>query len=294
MKKYFHLFIVVSFIFVAVALAKIDYLSLPLLHSPALLGLSILLLCAGFVAEARVWKVTCGKFGYPISLSDSFASIGLSVFGKYIPGKVWLIMGRAGYLNQHYPYSIKKLAYVALVSQLLIIWIGLGIGLIGIWNLSLFTTPVQWALMALWLISSLILIHPFVHDMVNVLVGRITRGKVELPVLSLRAGITLIPTYLIRWLLFSVSFYCAMQALSDITLPWYTAAVFPLAGTLGLLVFFIPGGIGVREGIIAFFLVQMGFDTASAVGLSIAARLWIITGESMTFLIGFALHRNTA
>ena len=292
MKKYYHLFIVVSFVFVAFALAKIDYLSLPRLHSPVLLGLSMLLLCLGFVAEARVWKVTCGKFGCPISLKDSFSSIGLSVFGKYIPGKIWLIMGRAGYLNQHHSYSVKKLAYIALVSQLLIIWMGLGIGLIAVWNLSFVPEPGKWGLVALWLISSLIMIHPFVHKKAAAFVRQITRGRVELPVLNFRDAVALIPTYLVRWILFSASFYCAMQALSEVSLPWYAATIFPLAGTIGLFVFFLPGGIGVREGIIVFFLVQMGLDTASSVGLSVASRLWIVTGEIATFLVGFSLRRK--
>lgn len=291
MKKYLNLFIFISFFFVAFALAKIDYLSLPIVRSPTLLLLSLFLICIGFLAEAYVWKVTNRTFGYAIRLRDSISSVGLSVFGKYIPGKVWVIMGRAGYLSAHYPFKTSDFAYIALVSQVLTIWIGLGIALIGIWNLPLL--PVySWIFVLLWLVFSLILIHPAVHRKFSLLMNRITRGNIKLPVLKFREGISLIPVYIGRWILFSASFYFMINALSDISLPWYVATAYPLAGTIGLIAFFVPGGIGIREGIIVFFLTRLGVDIASAVGLSFASRLWFIFGEITIFLLGFAFRRR--
>ena len=293
MKRYYSLFIVISFVFLILALAKIDYVSLPHVHSGIDLGLSLILLIIGFMTEALVWKVTSRRFGCPITFRDAIASIGLSVFGKYIPGKVWLIVGRAGYLNQHYPHSMKALAYVALVSQILLIVIGLGFGLIGVWNIPSLH-PYSWLLLAIWVISLIALIHPFVHDKVSLLAYRITKGKINLPVLNLRAGSSLIPIYVLRWIVFSAAYYFLIASMTDNPLPWYVATAFPLAGTLGLLVFFIPGGIGIREGIMVFLLSHMGIGTALAVGLSIAARLWVIFGEALIFLFGVALRRTPA
>ena len=293
MKRYYHLFIIISFVFLILALAKIDYLSLPQIHSVIDLGISLTLLPVGFMAEALVWKVTSRKFGCPITFRDSVASIGLSVFGKYIPGKVWLIVGRAGYLNQHYPHSIKELAYVALVSQMLLVVLGLGFGLVGVWNIPSLH-PYSWILLAGWIIALLVLIHPFIHDKVSLIVNRITKGKISLPVLEFKAACSLIPVYIGRWIVFSVAYYFLIASMTGGVLPWYVATVFPLAGTLGLLVFFIPGGIGVREGIMVFLLSHMGIDTASAVGLSIAARLWVVIGEAMIFLFGLTFRRGSA
>lgn len=53
---------------------------------------------------------------------------------------------------------------------------------------------------------------------------------------------------------------------------WIIGAAYAIAGALGLLAFFVPGGVGVREGSFVLILAATGFEVVDAVFLSILIR----------------------
>lgn len=59
---------------------------------------------------------------------------------------------------------------------------------------------------------------------------------------------------------------------------------------LGLLAIIIPGGFGVREGIMVFYLVLLGIPLEIAGGIAVLARLWFIIGEIFIFLLAVGLN----
>ena len=78
----------------------------------------------------------------------------------------------------------------------------------------------------------------------------------------------------------------------DQKIPFSVGLGFPFAGILGILAFFAPGGLGVREGILVGYLKLAGFATADAVTVSVASRLWVLIGEAFIFLVGFVLDKR--
>ena len=68
------------------------------------------------------------------------------------------------------------------------------------------------------------------------------------------------------------------------------ALAFPFAATIGILVFVFPGGLGVREGLLVFYLVSAGLPLENATVLSIVARLWFLVGEVSIFALAVALR----
>jgi uncharacterized membrane protein YbhN (UPF0104 family) len=53
---------------------------------------------------------------------------------------------------------------------------------------------------------------------------------------------------------------------------WIIGAAYAIAGALGVLAFFVPGGLGVREGSFVLILAATGFEVVDAVFLSIVIR----------------------
>lgn len=73
----------------------------------------------------------------------------------------------------------------------------------------------------------------------------------------------------------------------------YVAAfAFSLSVSYGLLAVFMPGGLGVREGIIVLVLTATGLDVKVATTISVISRIWFISGEIFIFLMAI-LSKNT-
>ena len=95
MKNWFRYIFYASLIFLAIALVRADYLVIPTIYDPPKLISSFLLLFAGFLLNALSWSRTLRHTPFQVSDRKGLASHGLAIFGKYIPGKFWVIMGRA-------------------------------------------------------------------------------------------------------------------------------------------------------------------------------------------------------
>ena len=89
MKKYFNIFLYVSLVFLLVSLYRANYLKVPHIYSYGRLFISLALLFTGFVLEALCWKKALDHYGFTTTYRNAVTSTGLSIFGKYIPGKIW-------------------------------------------------------------------------------------------------------------------------------------------------------------------------------------------------------------
>ena len=111
-------------------------------------------LFSGFCLNAVVWQKVLEKSNYHVSLDKCLAGFGLSIFGKYIPGKIWMVMGRAAYITEKSDLSLGAVSAVSLNMQFIAIWVGLVFGLIGIalldgWHLW------GWLILCLWIFFSI-------------------------------------------------------------------------------------------------------------------------------------------
>jgi uncharacterized membrane protein YbhN (UPF0104 family) len=60
----------------------------------------------------------------------------------------------------------------------------------------------------------------------------------------------------------------------------------------GILAIFLPGGIGVREGIMTAYLSALGIELELAITIATLSRLWFITGEVFIFLMALILKKT--
>jgi len=284
-KKLFRILLYLSFGFIIYYLYSFDYIVFSEISiNPFLLGISIVLLWGGFVASALSWKKSLSVHQIKISNNLGIFSHGISVFAKYIPGKVWVIIGRASVVSER-KGSLAELGTISMKEQLVYLLAGLIVSFIAL--LWLPVNPVYSVIVAFTaLFLSLLLFSKRIHHLVLSLIKTITKKELKIPFVSLNKALPMFKVITAYWFLWSFGFYIlVLSVLPDA--PLIVTFAFPLSVCYGLLAIIVPGGIGVRESIIVFFLTKSGIEPSFAVTISLIQRLWFITGEM--FIFGFAL-----
>lgn len=246
--------------------------------------LSILLLWSGFVFSTLSWKRSLIVHNVPISNSLAIYSHGISVFAKYIPGKIWVILGRASVVSKQYS-SLGKLSNISLKEQLVYLFTGLLISAISLlWIKLPFIYILIVGLTTLGL--GLFLFSSLVHRFGERIFMLVFRRELNTPKLSFGDMRPMFVSVLIYWAFWSIGFYVLTLSLFPQT-NIAVAFAFPVSVCFGLLAVIMPGGIGVRETILVLFLKSLGMETEEAITISVIQRLWFMSGE--IFIFGLAL-----
>jgi hypothetical protein len=276
----------VSLVFVVGVLYSFDYLRVPRVESYAILSLTIPLQLAGFASLVASWNVLLATSGCPIRFREGLAALGLAILGNYVPGKVWLIVGRAGYVANRRGYPLAKVSVLSLHAQLISLWTGLLLGGLG----AFFVGGLRiWGplILLMWLVLTLTIFSRRVHGLVAKLIGKLLRRHLSIPLLSLEsAGIAAVWASL-AWVCWSAAFYLFLIALGLSGVSAADGLAFPLAATLGVIAIIAPGGLGAREGVLVAYLVLAGQSAADATTVAVAARLWFLAGELALFVLGW-------
>jgi len=217
--------------------------------------------------------------------------VGLNVFGKYIPGKVWMVMGKAVYLSENLNFSVAALSLLFLNAQIVGLWCGLILGISGLFiNDTLHL--ISWTGLLILIFFTVIMFSKTAHDTTLNLVYKLVRKKLSFPLLSITDTISLLPWFIGGWLSWGIGFFLLASSITDNFIDFSSIFCFPLAGTLGILFIFAPGGIGVREGIMVGYLSIINITLPEAITISAASRLWFLAGEIFIFTIGYIAHRR--
>ncbi len=287
MKKIFNLFLIISFLFLFIFLVRQEYI-IPQVQNWYFLAISFLLLFAGFITSTFSWKVALGSHGFIHTRREALVSHGLSVFAKYIPGKVWVILGRAGYLSSD-KKGLKNRSFVSFKEQIIYLWAGFLVSTVP--TLIFYGTDHWISLLVLLIIMglTLFLFVPQVHSLLMNLIQRVVKKEVDLPLVKFRQSLPMIGSVLAIWVCWTSGFYLFMLAFSNNITPVMMFA-FPLSVSFGLIALILPGGLGLREGIIVGYLTLAGLDVESATTIAFVNRLWFISGEVFLFLLATALR----
>ncbi len=291
MKNWFRYIFYASLIFLVIALAKADFLVIPTIHHPARLILSLLLLWAGFLLNALAWSRLLRQTPYRVGNGEGIASHGLAIFGKYIPGKFWVVMGRAEYLALRSGHSRKDLASLSLDAQFIALWAALLLGTAGMFCVG-GTRLYGIGVLTLFVLLSLVIFTPLFHRLAEWFLSKIFRKPVTVPRLPVHKVIRTMCWYLLNWSTWSLAFWFLAASLAADPLPFSIAPAFALGGSLGILSIFAPGGLGVREGVLTAYLSLAGVALQEATTIAVASRLWFLAGEVFIFLVAVFLDRR--
>ena len=291
MKKWTKYFVYISVLFLIYALWRADYLVVPQIDNYFFLAASVIFLIAGYLTKSFVWTQTLKFKNFPVTFRSGITSVGQAELGKYIPGKLWIILGRAGYISENYPYQLKDTSYVSFYTQVLTIWTGLLIGAIGFLFIPI---PAKWAVVFItgFMLLSLVLFVPALQNYFLKISNKLFKKNIELPVIRVGELIRLVPFFLFDWFIRITAFALLLAALSPDFFNYLFLPGYPLSVTMGILAVFAPGGLGVREGVLVFWLHQGGLPVETATTISLVTRLWMLFGEIVIFALSFILKND--
>lgn len=224
----------------------LDYLDL-------IIAFSLMLSAAAFYAY--LWKVILERLGTPLSYRKSYRIFFLSQLGRYLPGKVWGILGLV-YLSQK--EGVSKVTSGASVTLQLLLQVVSGLMIFAVtlpfWRDVDSVTGLY--VLFVFFPAGLILLHPVLVNRGLNLALRVTgQAKVEL-----NWGYTYLLGQLglwgVFWLVNGVAHYFLIRSIYSSSLPPVPvlAGIFAIAWVAGFLSLVTPSGLGVMEGTLVFLL----------------------------------------
>lgn len=263
------------------------------LDSPWLMH-AVLLQFLGIYLFILAWYLLLGtQHKIEFTLAESTAHIGITLLGKYIPGKVWGLLGRA-YLLTTRGVTPETAAQLLLLDQFLTFYTGLTIGAVAL-------VIVMKQELGILLLLAAVLVSPLVvRSNVAVLtwilgwLGRkISRWRLDSELRSETTNgpqpLKALAVYFLHWLAISIVlcllYYPALEPelLNNCLL---LIASIPLAMLSGFVALWAPGGIGVREAVIVGIL-SLSLTFEIAVSIAITYRFICVFNDLVTGAFAF-------
>ncbi|MCR2813590.1 MULTISPECIES: lysylphosphatidylglycerol synthase domain-containing protein [Microbacterium] len=219
---------------------------------------------------------------------------------KYIPGQVGSVVNKVAWAARKgisrslvvitFVYENVFLQIASIVPAGVILLISLGPGLFGD-NAALLITPV------VVLVPLLMMMYkPFFHGLVNFPVRRILKHDIP-PQYFLGSVQVLrfIGEFVGPRVLNGVAFVMIASTVASVPIEHWLpfAAAYVLAGAIGILAFFVPSGLGVREAVIVLVLSQY-ISVAEAIIISLLARLLSTVADLLVAAIYLFTRRTIA
>jgi hypothetical protein len=245
-----------------------------------------LLLSAGlvwldFVILISLWRLILVRVGKrPLPFWTAYRVWFLSNFGKYIPGKVWTVMGMV-YLLKAEGYSATPVLVSAVLNQALSILSGLILSVVVLGAGAFGGMPI-WLLIAIGLLAVAVLYPPLLQRMINIGLHLVRRESIEIP-LPFGTIAFLFLIYLGTWIAYGGAFWLLLVGIGVHPNGSFMeiVAIFAASYLLGFLALFVPGGLGVREGALAV-LAGHSLPAGLAAPVAVLSRIWL----TLTELIG--------
>lgn len=254
----------------------------------ALAGLGVFM-----TSTSDAWRRLLLGMGHRISSREAFYAMFLSNLGKYIPGGVWSMVGRAG---------LAQMMGVSAASTFLSILVETALQLIAAGIIVLLSLPAfsdhplldQPLILAVPLVVAMLLVHPRAINAGLTLVRRVSKREVPRLEFSYGFMVRLLGQYFCNWLLLGASFAALGRAIMPAGISGRELMIlvggFALAWNAGVFAFFLPGGVGVREAALVMVFGR-SFPAGWPAALAIAARVWITVGEIACFGAAVLLGR---
>ena len=212
-----------------------------------------LLLSGLFLIAAKLFLVFFSKFslekeGTSLPYKSLFRVVAITQLGKYIPGGIWHFVGRYNAYHNH-QVSIKK-STKALISEN--IWMLSGAIVIGS-LLGLFSTLGNTLLEKIHLPTSLVAVFLYAALILILwITGLYIYERIFLKQKPERMEmLRLFAIQVITWSLLGISFYMILPKSAAATLLDVIFG-YTLSWAIGYVMIFAPGGIGIREGALAW------------------------------------------
>lgn len=248
------------------------------------LGASFISFTIGSIFFGTTWHyiLMCLEPSARISRYEATRVALYARLGKYLPGTVWSFAGRV-YLGSKYNVS-KKVLFVSSLFQpalAIISSVVFGVLLVG---LSFDPGREFYLFLAVAAVGITVILSPkLFYKLLNFTLKKIGREPIEENYyLSKKQLIGSYVHILPMQLVNGVAMFFLIRSIAEA--PW---AIFPgvvgmtiLSNASGLIAVFAPGGLGVREGVLAALL-KLHYPISIAILITLMARIWLVAAEAV-------------
>lgn len=254
---------------------------------------SVLVLLTAFAMRGLIWFRLLRSVDVDVSWRAALASIFKPVLGKYVPGKVWAMLGTA-YLLGRQGLPLAYGSFLFLMFQVVLTTSGLLVGLLGLLTFapSLGISPVLPGVLLSLLLLAVVGLGFRHRKMPRRLARWYERRYGQIPSTLVFPPLgMLVLGAMLHWFVLGSAFLLFWRSLGlDPGLE--PLLLQPLAINIGVLAIFVPAGLGVREGVMIGYLSLGGLSAATAAAAAIAARIWFLAAECLTFAAGVLVEQR--
>ncbi len=256
-------------------------------------ALSCALVLVNYALLIQAWRVLLLGWGGSLGFWESARIWTISNLGKYLPGKVWVI-GSAAVMVQARGIAAAAAVGASVLGQLINILAGFVV--LAATGAGVLRVPTA-GVVAIAILGVAVLLAPPVLPWLGRLAARFARRDIVIPRMPHSAIWIAAVISVASWLLYGVAFrLLTLGVLSSAPgAPGLYVAIYTSSYLAGFLALIAPGGVGVREVVMAGALKGAGFGTGEAILLVVASRIWLTVLELLPaalFLIVRPLRRE--
>lgn len=248
-----------------------------------LVALSCAVVLVAYALLIETWRLVLVGWGATIPFGTAAQIWWVAGLGKYVPGKVWAV-GTMAILAQREGVRVVRATGSSFVVTIVNTLAGFMV-LAVVGGRAFRLPPAAVATMAS--ISALLLIAPPLFPRFAAVISRLTRRTLELPPLPRRYILLVAGTSIIAWVMYGFAFQLLAAGITGQPTGASSTYIATFTGSYlsGFLALFAPGGLGVRELVMAEALVAGGHTRGAAWLLAVASRLWLTVLEVAPALI---------
>jgi len=217
--------------------------------------------------------------------------------GKYLPGKFASTAG-AVWLFRREGVSVPVAAGVTVIAQGLAVVLGLLAAVpLTLWRPVYDRLPLAWLWCGLLVVAGLVCLHPKVFRRM----GNFVLAKLGLPLLPnvgrIRDYGWPVGLLVAGQVVAGMGLWLIIRSVTDLPLGWFFLCISAqaLAGALGLLALFAPGGLGVREGVLLIILgpiIGAGRSAIVVVGARVLMSLVELAAAGVGFVVLYVMGKR--
>lgn len=254
----------------------------------ALIILSGLVILANYALLVEAWRTVLTGWGGRLDFWDGARIWSISNLGRYVPGKVWQ-MGTMAMMAQTRGVSGVAAAGSALIVTLVNTVAGFVV--LAATGASVLRIP-PLGVAAIVAVGIGVLLIPNLLPWLGAIASRIARREIAVGRIPHRAIWIAAIISCASWIVYGVAFrlFAAGVLGHAPGAPGFYIAVFTGSYLVGFLALIVPGGVGVREWVMAAALQRAGFGTGEAILLVVASRVLLTVLEIVPAIL-FLAHR---
>ena len=256
--------------------------------------LSTFIFAFSYFIQIWAWYLITLKLEVALSPSETLQSWFYSQLGKYLPGKIWLVLGRF-YFYESKGKSKKNIS-VALYFEMVTMIAAAGLiflaALILHQEIGLFYSWRGYGWLVLLAFFGLAFLHPSVlQRILNWVLVRWKREPISLSI-SYAQVLWILFVCILSWIAGGIGFYFFIDSIYPVASQYILFLTGALAASsmLGLIAIFAPSGLGVREGALVYLL-SFVMATPVAVIISILTRIWMTLIEIGLIGMVYLFHK---